>query len=271
MKKTILIIAFFALAGCTNPSQGNRVEQPISPIKTINGVTTNEETMLISGLDLNSDEIFLNEGYFENGDVLFEDGLSGNAFKSNVDANSLGSFITIDDGTIPEMLEEGSVEVWIKPEASNEYVGILHKGQELNFSDEAWSLQFHNNLKIGFYYKRENGPHGVYDATAIELDYELIPDEWYHLAVTWKLNGDGSILTILYVNGIEKARLLDTADLGPIYDTDGAIVIGSQIDGAWDQAPAYGNFSFNGLIDEIFLYEIVRTPEEILNDYHVYK
>jgi hypothetical protein len=79
----------------------------------------------------------------------------------------------------------------------------------------------------------------------------LLPHTWYHLAATW----DGTTAKI-FING-----MLDTATnmTGGFY-SDREITIGRNSHSLWDGSVA--PYSFNGIIDEVRISSIARTPSE---------
>lgn len=102
--------------------------------------------------------------------------------------------------------------------------------------------------------------------------------KWHHVAVTWR-SSDGQ--TVLYVDGekgweVERAR-------GKNLGSGGTLVIGREQDcqgGCFDSAPGaagktqsiseqeYGSQDFFGLIDEIRIWKVVRSQEEIQQGMH---
>jgi hypothetical protein len=79
----------------------------------------------------------------------------------------------------------------------------------------------------------------------------LNPHQWYHVAATW----DGSTAAI-YIDGV-----LDTATsmIGGLYSSR-EITIGRNSHSLWDGGVA--TYSFNGVIDEVRISSIARTPSE---------
>jgi hypothetical protein len=240
------------------------------PADDPDGIVENAETGLIAGFNLNDNLLLDNEGVSEVGEITFEEnGLNGPSFKSNIDENNIGSFILVEDEVLPEITQSGSLETWIKPTENNYWTGIIHKGQEADFSDESWSLQFRNDLKLLFFVYRENVDENgnkpyffVYSVTP------LTANEWCHVSITWELLEDGSMVFKLYLNGELDTETTDDRAVGPIYNSDGGMIIGAQIESSWG---SYGNFAFDGLIDEVYIYDVVRTEDEIRADYELYE
>jgi len=88
-------------------------------------------------------------------------------------------------------------------------------------------------------------------------DYNPIAGSWYHIAVVWKANEHAQF----YVNG-EPVTTLYTppSTISQIYDNVGApFLIG--------KCPYDSNRYFNGIIDEVVIYNKALTEEEIRNQY----
>jgi hypothetical protein len=73
---------------------------------------------------------------------------------------------------------------------------------------------------------------------------------WYHVAMTY----DGAFLK-LYVNGKLDGS---AAACGPVLTSDQPLVIGGESPGPWN---------FNGLIDEVSLYDRALSDTEVLSIY----
>ena len=80
--------------------------------------------------------------------------------------------------------------------------------------------------------------------------YELpIANTWYHLVAIWNGNGTGSV----YINSV---LVLSFTGTNP---TPSTITMGQY---------AGGSYNFNGLIDDVRIYNYARTPDEIALDYN---
>ncbi|MBI3133730.1 MAG: T9SS type A sorting domain-containing protein [Bacteroidetes bacterium] len=81
---------------------------------------------------------------------------------------------------------------------------------------------------------------------------DLQTDTWYHFAATW----DGTTRKV-YLNGVLEAQDIPSGD--PIGNTD---VMGVG-------AASGGTYEFNGTIDDVRIWNYVRTPSEIASSYAV--
>lgn len=214
------------------------------------GIVSDPDTGLIAGLSLEGDAILINPSVVEIQGVEWVPGISGNAMSGDAD----GDFLRIADGELPELTVSGSVEAWVYPEENIAWAGILHKGHLTNFADEAWSLQYDGNKRPYFYFVGESG------SAEVRAPDQLSLNTWHNLTATWVYNNStNETIITLYIDGSEAGTVTKTG-IGPARDTDGDLIIGSQLP---DPKGSYGHITFRGLIDEVALYEVTRTPEEI--------
>ena len=269
---TSLSAALLIMISCNNPVDTRAIATEVEPET---GINTNSETGLIAGFPLDGDILLENTGVSVSEDdtdtptIEWTQGLSGFALKS--DEN--GDYIRIADGVLPEITISGTVEVWVKPEQDtvNYYSGILHKGDnpevtpEWYFVDEAWTMMFHSDSKPFFFVVCED-ENGSFTPISLKAAHAITKNEWSHLAATWSYNETSKDTVIkLYVNGVEVLSKTRNG-IGPVRDSDGDLIIGSQL------PVPYGTtyYTFKGLIDEVSLYNVERTPEEIQTDYQVF-
>jgi hypothetical protein len=83
-------------------------------------------------------------------------------------------------------------------------------------------------------------------------DAAITVSQWYHVTATRSANGS----VYLYVNG----RLQSTSDtIGNVYDGDGNLHIG---------AASSSNELFDGIIDDVKIYDYIRTQTQVAYDYN---
>ena len=92
-------------------------------------------------------------------------------------------------------------------------------------------------------------PDGRFVPQPLVSETVVIDDQWHHIGFAW----DGSY-RILYVDGLEVAK--DTAPQNPLRSADGGMYIGA------GKSLDAGSF-FSGLIDDIRIYNIALTAEQI--------
>ncbi|UCE17258.1 MAG: SMP-30/gluconolactonase/LRE family protein [Gemmatimonadota bacterium] len=144
-----------------------------------------------------------------------------------------------------------TVEAWINPSGWGKVQGIgfgrvvdkgkyslMLIGSHPAFNDRGLAVQLsHSQGPVSF---------------SITPEQSLVLDAWQHVAVTY--DGTTSQMRI-YINGVEQTLIHNPSPSGDIADngTDD-LVIGSD---------ANSGFTFDGIIDEVRIWNIVRTGEEI--------
>ncbi|UCE18247.1 MAG: T9SS type A sorting domain-containing protein [Gemmatimonadota bacterium] len=144
-----------------------------------------------------------------------------------------------------------TVEAWIKPAnwGENSILGfgrVVDKRQFALFL--VGSHPAYNDYSLGLQLYHENGP--ISFSTTPEHTVTL--DEWQHVAVTY----DGTTNEVnMYINGIEQTLTQPQLPSGPITDNSGNdLIIGSDV---------YRGYTFDGTIDEVRLWNVIRSEEEI--------
>jgi hypothetical protein len=267
----------FSAISCSSPV-APRLTQVQTP--ETNGIVTDTDSGLVAGLSLDGDDLLDNPAVVfdsENNNVYeWADGLSGQSSLGNED----GDLIRLDNEMFPQMNTEGSMEVWVQPRdddddpstQDNYWTGIIHKGEKADFSDESWSLQFEGErMPMFFAYCAKTNDDGSITKTSVWINpKQSIPlDQWTHLAVTWQYVSETDTITFrFYINGSEVSAV-EKSGIGSIHVTDSDYIIGSQVPEEYNAT--YGHLTFTGLIDEVSLYNVVRTPDQILADYQKYE
>ena len=192
--------------------------------------------------------------------------LSGNNNHGDIDGakwvnGKIGEALSFDGGSDSvRVADSGSldvtsitIEAWIKPEnnlvaGSMADSGIVHKwnpGGYLLYMENMWGTSSlylpHANLYV------RSGEHTEWEGGV-----------WYHLAATYDENtGIGKS----YVDGVLKSDIAEDgatrakgAAFGPLEANDNDLLIGKY------------NDTFNGIIDEVVIYNRVLTEEEIKQD-----
>ena len=163
-------------------------------------------------------------------------------------------YVTVSDDENLDLTTEGSVEAWVKINSYQDYAGIVHKGNQNDFSDEAYTLQFWDNGRTILF----GGNDDSGDSITIESSEELDLDQWYHIVGTW----DESSIKV-YINGaldVEESFTIDA-----IKDTDGSLQIGAQLT---ENYAGYGYFGFDGIIDQVAIYNTALELNEIQEEYN---
>ncbi|UCE18553.1 MAG: T9SS type A sorting domain-containing protein [Gemmatimonadota bacterium] len=147
--------------------------------------------------------------------------------------------------------ETVSIEAWIHPFGWGRMGGfglgrIIDKGQFSLFLIGDHPIYTDHSLGLQITH-----PSGI-PTYSYSPDHSITLNTWQHVAATY----DGSSSEVkLYINGIEQALTYFPAPSGLIADnSNNDIIIGND---------ASGSFTFNGLIDELRLWETIRTEDEV--------
>jgi hypothetical protein len=128
--------------------------------------------------------------------------------------------------------------MWFNADTLQDNAGLLAKGDNSNRQYWIWTYQNSLSAEIdGGGYKNNL--------------YPLQTNKWYHVAVTY--NGSN---IIAYINGTQANNIAQST--GPILTDDDPLLIGN--------LPGFGYF--DGVIDEVRIYDRVLTEGEILQLYN---
>jgi len=182
-----------------------------------------------------------NDGTF-NGDPQWVPGHFGYALEFD------GSGDWLDCGTDPSLGITGAVSIsaWIKVSAQ----GVDHKiGGNQDGANGGYKMTVYSNNKVEFEIRTSSNSdvlnRDVGGGTILEVDV------WYHVAGVYSLE-DGYIRT--YVDGVLDRELLTTQALGA---SPGSFKIGCE-------PFTTGSYNFNGVMDDVRLYNHALTEGEIL-------
>ena len=174
------------------------------------------------------------------------DGKFGKALKFN----GATSYVDISNPAINWQSRNRTISMWVKPD-STDLTGDhdLLTGYSTNFNYSRLRLRYRNG-KFFFRFMVYPGP------TLVDLTSTTSPvaGQWYHLVVTWDDNN-----YYMYVNGQQESTFAHSAitvDTSMIYTTIGADL---------DNDPA--GFT-NGLIDEVKIYNLALSADEVKIDYN---
>ena len=136
-----------------------------------------------------------------------------------------------------------TIEVWINAEAwaVNTWDGCLVCKQATN-PDKGYSLSVGDNGRVDFCHSIDEGWKSVQTAQILEFN------SWYHLAGVY----NGSTLKV-YVNGVLQGSV----------DVQGTPTLGTGVDINFAENPTWSGRYFTGTMDEIRIWNVARTQEEI--------
>ncbi|MDX9799990.1 MAG: LamG domain-containing protein [Spirochaetia bacterium] len=260
MTFSVLLLAINT-SSCSNPSgggsstagnSGNTGTEDTSTAVEEYGIVTDPVNGIAAGLSLDGN-ITAESNAVINGGIEWVPGISGQGIRMDTD----GEFISLPDSDAIDLIGEGSVEVWVYPEAYTSFAGILHKGVELDFSDEAYSLQYWTSYFPSMLLYNEAG-----SSKQITASSALSLLTWHHLAATW----DETEFSF-YVDGV-LIGTQDMTDFHPVRNSAGDLIIGSQLPAQYNAS--FGHLTFRGIIDNVTLYSRALTPEEVAHNYSLY-
>ncbi|WP_027176416.1 LamG domain-containing protein [Desulfovibrio aminophilus] len=165
---------------------------------------------------------------------------------------SNSDYVQVSDtgGSSLDLTSAGTIAAWIYiPDASslNSYAGLVHKGASGDFSDEVYSLQLWPTRRLTLAVITSAG-------TSYQvISADSIPAQgWHHVAGTW---GSGGMR--VFIDGVMNGQ--DGAS--PTARTNNAsLQVGAQIVPSWRYSNSY---PFNGIIDEVMLYNVELNAAEI--------
>ena len=151
-----------------------------------------------------------------------------------------------------------SIEAWIKPSGwgSIPNIGfgrIADKGKLTLYLIEAGAGMNQHSLVVQIHH--ENGSISMVNTPAQSIEL----DNWQHVTVTY----DGTTNDFhIYIDGIDQTLSQTIQPSGPLADnTAHDLIIGND---------ASGGIAFDGLIDEVRLWDVVRTEESISTHMNCY-
>lgn len=141
--------------------------------------------------------------------------------------------------------DEITVECWAYIRNYQIWNAMVSFLQDNGSSEAGWDIETRDGNKIAFALKST----GSTSLNYMETQKEFALNRWYHIAATY----DGTTQK-LYINGNLEAE--STANSGPIDYQDSWLAFGTYKDDNEENA-------FNGMIDEVRIWNSARTDEEI--------
>ncbi len=183
------------------------------------------------------------------GDALFTQGIDGKGLKFcyGDDYVDFGSKESID------LVSDMTISAWIYYYGSNYgHLMIIAKGNEHN--DEQFVFYLQNEDQFSFW----SSDFTSSDWRNAQSDQELLEDEWYYLTAVYKTDEINGNKIMLYIDGeLDKSIEVE----GTIQsDTNNHLYVGKRNSGSY---PYY----FDGLVDEVKIYNRALTSEEIKQNY----
>ncbi|MBF0192256.1 MAG: PD40 domain-containing protein [Magnetococcales bacterium] len=148
----------------------------------------------------------------------------------------------------------GTIEHWIKPDTTPDDMILLFVGDTSSsdgFGDSSSRMEIHTGISNGKpFFMFQKG--GESDNGKLTGTTTINSGTWYHIAATYELHSGGTSLFKLYVNGVLEASKSWSTTFST--KTATGMLLGR---------PSASTRYFNGKIDELRLWNTVRTQSEI--------
>ena len=253
MKKFIYLIVLalilgLVLAGCTLLSNIGQV-----PTSEQSGITYLTKGTLVPGnlvglwhFDDNAGD---SSGYDNHGTVngtTYVDGKFGKALSFN----GVNNYVSVPESTSLDLSGEITVEAWIKVAVHKNFNAIVIKGED---GAENYELLLYETGRVHCPIKFMDG-----SRTSLNADAAITDTEWHHVAMTYK-PGEWRI----YVDGVQKAERTDISE-NPLTNNI-PLFIGAEQYLSSFRAERF----FNGLIDEVRIWDEALTGPQIAQSYEL--
>jgi hypothetical protein len=191
-----------------------------------------------------------------NGATLTEDRF-GNA-ESSFSFNGIDQYLNL--GSFNPFISSGSINVWINESNGTEglnYIISKFDGSSPPWPDNSisrsWMLYRHNP-QYGSLMTFELSQDGEY-AVDVFSDFQGVSGTWTCLTVTFELG-----VIKFYKNGILMSQ--SSAPMTSVYSSETPVLVGISAQGSGPEAAGVGGY-FDGLIDDIGIWNRALTPEEV--------
>lgn len=167
-------------------------------------------------------------------------------------------YLTLTDHPDLDLANAGTLSVWIYPELSSQQSGgLIHKGNQANDNDLAYSLVFHANNRLRLYLVNASG--SEFFLESIRRFDAGARYRWSHIAACWDAGG-----MAIYING----ALDNQNNLAVIpRNSSGPLNLGAQY--TYSVHPQRRNYPFYGRIDEVQLFRQRLTSAQISELYQL--
>jgi len=166
----------------------------------------------------------------------------------NITLDNTNNFLNVDYLTI---------SIWFKPDVTE--LAALIGNRYFNVGYMSWTIQLFSNGKVRYVQRSPNLGTSFYTIDTYNVG------EWNHIAVTYDSNG-----AKMYLNG--GTPVVNTSQTNPIaYNLDFVsdnVTIGCAPAGGSTSSPTGPTQHFNGLIDEVGIFNTALTEAEVLAIYN---
>lgn len=181
-----------------------------------------------------------------NGSMTESDWVRGpKGFGSALDIDGNDDYLLVTDDASLRMTDAMTISVWIYPRTLANYRYILEKGQN---DDDNYALLLEDDGNVGFEFRDSGGTSRYLPSSG-----SVTANTWNFVALTY--DSTDNIVTIHINDTIESATT--TYNLGGTQTHD--LYIGRQ---------NFTTYTFDGMIDELKIYDYARTPAQIAYDHN---
>ena len=182
---------------------------------------------------------------------------AANAAVGNVDSsmyfNGTNTTFQVADSSALDISNAITMEAWVKPVGISTSTNYMVMNKETSY--ELWIVNGYWNFAL-------NGTGGGWQGVSTGI--AALSDQWQHIAV---VRGASQNTVSIYFNGIFTATAAaDTAGTGNLFNSSHPFQIGARSSTVGSGFSTY----FKGEIDEVRLFNVARTAEQIASDMNTY-
>jgi len=160
--------------------------------------------------------------------------------------DGINDYIAVEPDSSFEGINTLTLVAWINVRKASLYPSVVSKGNVGNYK-ESYALFLDPKNRLGFLVNSN----GTASGRGLMMDFTIPTAKWIHIASSY----DGSMMRT-YVNGIEVASV---AHQGGVFPTAGPLLIGKSERRNTQLVSSF----FNGLIDDVLIYNRALSPDEV--------
>ncbi len=165
-----------------------------------------------------------------------------------LDLDGTDDYVDVADHADLDLSTQGTLACWAKMDLFKNFAGLIHKGDQKNFSDEAYTVQLWSGSYVYFGLKGSANRN-------LTCPTHLLTNTWYHIAAVWDSTG-----MRVYLNGVLEKSSTSTV---VAMNSAGDLNLGAQLPVYYSNS--YKNLPFDGVMDDIRIYNRALSATEILD------
>lgn len=176
-------------------------------------------------------------------------------------------FITDGDQTGLDITGDLTKEIWLNLESSppnGEEWPIISK-LDYGASERSYYLSYAYSDPTYYFHLQLSQDGGGTNRDRITWDYTLTGSTWYHVAVSVDISAAVASEALLYINGSSQGNgdVAQDGSITSIYNSNAPFLVGA----LWSNGSLSSEGTFDGKIDEVRIWNDIRTPTEIADNY----